>query len=140
MLPRGYERAEPPLRSSAAQDDPLPGPRLRIESLRRGFDDGVARSCSSAGVLELVIDPRDVGPTDIYRFELADGSLPEGLLPSGYVEPIELRPAEFGFRFHWLDLPEGTDQLMPLEATIRIRRADFAGLTSAPMVLTRATA
>jgi len=135
VLATGYERAEPPLRRSAVPDDPPPGPRVRIESLRRGFDDGTARSCSNAGVLELVINPRDVGQTDIYSFEIADGSLPEGLLPERYVEAIELRPGEHGFRFYWLDLPPGAEQLQPLDAVIRIQRTNFAGQRSSPVVL-----
>lgn len=135
VLPVGYERAEPPLRRSELQDEPLPGPRIRIESLRRGFDDGNTQSCSNAGVLELVINSSDVGPTDIYSFEVANGTLPDGLLPERYVEPVELRPGEHGFRFYWLDLPPGADQLTPLDAVVRIRRTNFSGLSSAPMVL-----
>jgi len=135
ILPAGYERAEPPLRRNELQRDPLPGPRLRIESLRRGFDDGIERSCSNAGVLELVINSSDIGPTDIYSFEIAEGTLPDGLLPQRYVEPVELRPGQQGFRLYWLDLPPGADQLAPLDAVIRIRRTTYAGLSSAPMVL-----
>ncbi len=133
-VPAGYERAQPP-RPSALREDPPPGPRIRVESLRRGFDDGRGRSCSNAGELMLVIDARDVSPTDVYSFELVSGNLPEGLLPQGYVEPVELSAGQHGFRFFWVDLAPGTQELEPLDAVIRINRTSFAGVRSEPMVL-----
>jgi hypothetical protein len=134
ILPAGYERAQPP-RPSALRDAAPPGPRIRVQSLRRGFDDGRGRSCSNAGELQLVIDSRDVGPTDVYSFELVSGTLPERLLPQGYVEPVELSPGQHGFRFFWLDLVPGAPELETLDAVVRINRASFAGVRSEPMVL-----
>ena len=134
ILPVGYDRAQPP-RINTSQTALLPGPRLRLESIRRGFDDGVPRSCSNAGVLTLRLDPRDVAPTDVYSFEVATGRLPADLLPEGYVEPIELPSGDFGFRFLWLDLPAGSRELAPLVAVVRINRVSFSGNRSEAMLL-----
>lgn len=133
-LPAGYERAEPP-RPSVLSDNPDPGPQVRVELLRRGFDDGNPRSCSNVGVLTLVLDPGSIGPTEVYSFEVAGGSLPSGLLPGGYVESVELGGNQRGFRFYWLDLAPDDDELAPLNGVIRIVRSTFAGVRSEPMVL-----
>ncbi len=134
VMPIGYERAQPP-RASAAQNELLDGPRILIDSLRRGFEDGKPRSCSNAGVITLVIDPNDVSPTDVYSFEVASGRLPDGLLPSGYVEPIDIGSGRQGFRFTWLDLAPGDATLASIDAVIRINRISFAGERSEPMLL-----
>jgi hypothetical protein len=87
------------------------------------------------GVLTLELDPRSIGPTEVYSFELAGGTLPNGLLPGGYVRSVEIGDGRQGFRFYWLDLAPGATQLVPLDAVIRINRSTFAGVRSEPMVL-----
>jgi hypothetical protein len=133
-LPAGYERAERP-RLSLATGEPLPGPEVYIESLRRGFDDGNPRSCSNVGVLTLVLDPRTITATEVYSFDIAGGTLPAGLLPNGYVESVDLGAEQRGFRFYWLDLAPDADELAPLDGVIRINRTTYAGEPAIPMVL-----
>lgn len=133
-LPAGYERAERP-RLSLASDDPRPGPGLRVESVRRGFDDGNERSCSNVGVLTLVLDPQSVTETEVYSFEVAEGRLPRGLLPNGYVESVDLGAGQRGFRFYWLDLAPGDAELAPIGAALRISRTFYDGSRSEPMIV-----
>ena len=133
-MPPGYERAQPP-RLSAAQTQLRERPLILIDSLRRGFDDGNPRSCSNAGVLTLVISETDRAPTEVYSFEIAQGSLPEGLLPSGYVEPIDIGSGRQGFRFSWLDLRAGSQMLASIDGVIRITRVSFAGERSEPLLV-----
>ena len=133
-FPPGYESAQPP-RINAAQTELLPGPRIYLESISRGFSSGNFDTCSDSGSITLIIDPRDVSPTDLYAFEVADGAFPDAVLPEGYVEPVELASGETGFSFHWLDLPPGAQELQPIDAMVRINRISWAGELSTPMLL-----
>jgi hypothetical protein len=133
-LPPGFERAERP-RLSISSSEPGPGPQIRVESLRRGFDDGNQRSCSNIGVLTLVLDPQTMTETEVYSFEVAQGRLPQGLLPGGYVESVDLGSGQRGFRFYWPDLRAGDDELAPIGAVVRINRTFYDGTRSEPMVL-----
>jgi hypothetical protein len=133
-MPPGYERAQPP-RLSAAQTQLRERPSVLIDSLRRGFDDGNPRSCSNAGVLTLVINESDTAPTEVYEFDVAEGSLPQGMLPSGYVEPIDISSGRQGFRFSWLDLREGSDTLASIDAVLSITRVSYAGERSEPLLV-----
>ena len=86
-------------------------------------------------MLTLAIGETDTAPTEVYTFELAEGSLPDGLLPSGYVEPIDIGSGRQGFRFAWLDLRAGAQTLAAIDGVMRITRVSFAGERSEPLLV-----
>lgn len=133
-FPPGFSSAQTP-RSNSAQQELLAGPRIYVESIRRGFIDRNFASCAQAGVITLILDPRDISPTDVYSFEPVDGTLPGEVLPRGNVRPVELESGQTGFAFHWNDLLPGAQSLETIDALIRINRISFAGDRSAPLLL-----
>lgn len=130
----GWQAAQSP-RLNTAQRELLPGPRIYLESVRRGFFGSNLSACADSGVITVMIDARDVSPTDVYSFELADGAIAQDALPGGFVRPIELDSGETGFQFRWLDLRAGARELEPIDAVVRIRRVSFAGDRSEAMLL-----
>lgn len=110
-------------------------PALRLESLRRGFDDGQSDSCSTFGELTLVVEDSITASAAVYFFEVTGGGFPERIFPNQLTAPIELANKELGFVFHWLDLPAGADRLDPIDATITVRRISALGTASEPTTL-----
>jgi hypothetical protein len=128
----GYTVAQPPnwqYRREGGKE-PLP-PSITILTLKRGFDDGNAGSCSDAGVLELEIRGFDSKEVWGLRFELVSGAFPDFVIPIEYVLPI-CEDERRIFRFAWLDLPRGQTHASLVDARIAVRQISYDGLESEP--------
>lgn len=130
--PPGYRIVEAPIASIESRTRVPPPPTLRLESLARGFDDGIEASCSNRGVLTLVVEDETGDDGTAYLFDVKEGRAPADLVPSGLMLPITLETGEPGFVFRWLDLSSGAAALEPIVATIEARRISQYGLASAP--------
>jgi hypothetical protein len=130
--PPGYRIVEAPAAGIETRARIPPQPMLRVQSLTRGFDDGMGTSCSDTGVLTLVVEDAAENGGTAYFFDVTDGRAPADLLPRRLITPVELETGEVGFVFRWLDLPPGATSLEPIVATIEARRISQFGLASAP--------
>ena len=110
--------------------DAPPIPKVSVQSLKRGYDDGNGASCSDAGILTVVLskgeEDREVG----YMFKLVSGSFHDTVFLDSILAPIELEEGVYGFYFVWLD------SAGPIEAQFEVRAVSRTGVEGAAVTLT----
>jgi hypothetical protein len=104
-----------------AADAAVVTPRMYVDELRRGYDDGNFASCSDAGILTIVIQDGAAAQDLGFDFILESGAFPDAVLPERIVSPIELGDGLWGFSFVWLDLPAGKAEVDPIDVRIAVR-------------------
>ena len=102
-------------------DAPAP-PEVRVQLLKRGFDDGDFASCSDAVVLTIELGDGEADRKIGYIFTIESGPIHDKKLPDEVVAPIELSDGRPGFYFVWLDY--GTN----ITATLKIQSVSTTGV------------
>jgi hypothetical protein len=124
----GYEAAAFRIELGAATSAP---PSMRLQTFERGFDDGQTDTCATFGTLSFVIDAPVRRISDAYRFKVLSGELPVEIFPNTLIAPVSLGDGQWGFAFHWQDLPPGGRILAPIDAIVTVQSVSEAGAVSA---------
>ena len=132
----GYEIAKPPSGFLVQRESFVPQPpRVSLLALERAYGVADGASCNDAGILTILLEGGTHPDIAGYAFRVVDGVFPDGVFPEAIVLPVDIGDGMQGFRFVWLDLAVGSDELAPIVAEIEVRQIARNGTEGEPASL-----